>query len=359
VPEIVPVELTLPSGTWFTLHQRGWEDADDDSLAFLGGDDEVYVFATADDLASYVASDVDAVHHLSDSALWREVRRRPRRAFVPAPEDRYDLTARDDRSKELLSELLGYLRMEAPTGDWNAEPFAALLPPRVSYTGIPVGAPDPRPTGGRTLWGWALAEVDSRIEVPGELAVAPAEVLAPGVESLWLGVDGSGAHTLVHRAEDGTGWTFLGAPGELLAATSVESLRSFVCLGGDVATSVAPWSAFAGHSDVDLEPYEDNIVDLDELGGTLSPQLDTATATALLDVWALIRELATWLELDDVIGAFSEEQPLGRFFVRDLLDVVGGSWSAGNRLQHVDFTELVESWTACTASIAARIRWID
>ena len=77
MPEIVPVELTLPSGTWVTLYQRDWDDADDDSLAFLGGDDAVYAFSSPEALTSYVLSSDD--HHLGVSPLWPAVRRWSRR----------------------------------------------------------------------------------------------------------------------------------------------------------------------------------------------------------------------------------------------------------------------------------------
>jgi len=362
VPEIVPVEFTLPSGTWVTLYQRGWDDADDDSLAFLGGDDAVYAFATAEELSSYAIS--DDKHDLADSPLWPDVRRWSRANFTPAPDERYDLRAPDDRGQEMLAELLGYLRLEAPEGDWSQDPLAAVLPGPPTYTGIPVEMGYRRPSGGRTLWDWAVAEVDARVGDPpsgGEpvlVLAPPIEEVAPGAECLWLGLEGAGAHTLMVR-DDEKGWQFLGERGLVIASASAAGLMAFVCHGEDEALEGGPWTPLRGRDDVDFEPFEDNIVDLDELGSLLGPGLDRAGAAALLDARPLVQELATWLELDAAVTAFDEDQPLGRFFVRDLLDLVSGSGNASSRLREVDFDPIAVSWQTSVAAIASRVHWVD
>jgi hypothetical protein len=361
VPEIVPVELTLPSGTWVTLYQRDWDDADDDSLAFLGGDEAVYAFPNADELSSYAGSQDD--HHLAASPLWWDVRRWSRRQFEPTDDERYDLRVPAPRAQDMLAELLVYFRIEMPSGGWDAEPLAYLMPPPTIY-GVPMGTPDPRPTGGATIWDLAVEEVDARVGAPptaqgsGLAMAALLEEVAPGVESFWLGLDTAGAHTLVVR-DDQDGWRFLGRPGRLVAAASAAGLMAFVSHGQDTALDAEPWSALRGRDDIDFEPYEDNVVDLDELGRSLDPGLDRAGAAAVLDARQLVQELATWLHLDEVTVAFGEDQPLGRFFVRDLLDLVGGSTSASGRLRDVDFEPITTSWQACVADIASRVQWVD
>ena len=361
MPELVPVELTLPSGTWVTLYQRGWDDADDDSLAFLGGDDAVYAFATAEDLSSYAISGGE--HHLTDSALWPGIHRWSRTQFMPGPEDRYDLTVPSPDSEAMLSELLGYLRIEAPK--WGPNPLAEVLPRAGSLTGLPAGVGDAQPVGERRmLWGWAVAEIDARVGKPPSaggpalVLAPPIEEVAPGVECLWLGLDGEGAHTLLVR-DDEAGWQFLGEPGQVVASASAAGLMAFVCHGEDEVLEGGPWVALHGRDDVDFEPFEDNIVDLDELGSLLGPSLDRTAASALLDARPLVQELASWLELDDVVTAFDEDQPLGRFFIRDLLDLVSGSGNASSRLREVDFDPIAVSWQTSVAAIAGRVHWVD
>ena len=357
----MPVEFTLPSGTWVTLYQRGWDDADDESLAFLGGDDAVYAFPSAEELSSYAVSEGD--HHLAASSLWDDVHRRSRRQFEPADEERYDLRVPGARAQDMLAELLVYLRLEVPGGNWDAEPLAHLMPERSVY-GVPMGPPNLRPTGGTTIWDLAVEEVDARVGAPPTARAsglglgAPIEEVAPGVESFWLGMDDAGAHTLVVR-DDEDGWRFLGEPGRVVAAASTAGLMAFVSHGQDAGLDTEPWRALHGRDDVDFEPYEDNVVDLDELGRSLGPGLDRDGAGALLDARPLAQELATWLGLDEVTAAFDEDQPLGRFFIRDLLDLVVGSTSASGRLREVDFEPITASWQACVSDIASRVHWLD
>jgi hypothetical protein len=366
LPEIVPIELALPSGSWFTLYQRGWDDADDDSLSFLGGDDQVYGFATPEDLCGYAIDHHD--HHLGLSPLWRDVRRRSRAAFTPGPDDRYDLTSPSSEGQRILVELLEFLRVEVPQ-NWNQDPLEALFPRPGTVTEVPSWLVAPPATASPNVWRRAVEEVDGRIgSPPGEASehsgfstlatAAPLEEVAPGVESIWLGVADAGAYTLLYRDIE-TGWLFLGPPGTLAAAGSTASLVDFLSRGQDPVLAQPPWVAVRGRTDVDVEPYEDNVIDLDQLGLLLRAPLNRAAAAALLDVRPLVQELGNWLELDDVLRAFDEDQPLGRFFVRDLLDIVGGAPGAVGRLEERDVELLTESWTACMTSIAGRIRWLD
>jgi hypothetical protein len=186
----------------------------------------------------------------------------------------------------------------------------------------------------------------------------PLEEVAAGVESLWVGLDDAGAHTLVVR-DDEAGWVFLGAPGGVVAAGSAAALMAFVCHGQDPLLDTEPWQPLRGRDDVDFEPYEDNVVDLDELGRSLGPGLDREGAEALLGARQLMQELAIWLGLDDVTAAFDEDQPLGRFFVRDLLDLVTNSINAPDRLREVDFEAVTASWQSCVSDLASRVHWVD
>jgi hypothetical protein len=360
VPEIVPLELTLPSGTWVTLYQRDWEDADDDSLAFLGGDDAIYAFPSAEALTSYVLSSDD--HHLGASPLWPAVRRWSRGEFVPDAEERFDLRTLNPRGQEMLAELLVYLRVEVPEGSWDRDPLATGLP-GPWYLGMPSEESFRRPDGVRSVWDWAVSHVEARLGSPpsAELSARgsiPIEEVAAGVESLWIGMDDTGANTLVVR-DDEAGWLFLGEPGRLVVAASPSDLLAFVSHGVDPALDVATWASLRGRDDIDVEPYEDNVIDLDELGRSIGPGLDRGGAGLLLDARPLMHELATWLGLDDVIRAFDEDQPLGRFFVRDLLDLAGGEARASWRLQDVDFEAVTASWQACVSDLASRVHWVD
>jgi hypothetical protein len=175
---------------------------------------------------------------------------------------------------------------------------------------------------------------------------------------LWLGLDGQGAFTLASDDGDG-GAAFLGEPGELWAATTPHGLAAYVAHAPDGFLDVAPWWALRGRSQLDYEPYEDNVTDLDELAGLLTPRLDRQGAQDLLGAWGLLRQLADWTGADDVVAALEEDAPLGRFLVRDVLDVSAGSVVAAARLADVDLDAVRQAWLDCVATIAARVVWVD
>lgn len=334
MPDIIPVELTLTSGRWYTLYQRGWDDADDDSLAFLGRGHQVFAFPTPDELAAWAGAHED--HHLGVSPLWPEVRARFPSAFEPAAADHYDLVAAGYQhaasaaTREVVSDLLHQLGI-----DLRADPV--------------------------TDWHWLLARIDAGVDAPPpgrpaapEPVVTTLDEVAPGVEALWLGLDGSGGYTLVHRDDEG-GTRFLGGAGTLVAAPTTEALSAYV----RTAPPTEAWLAALRGRDVDYEPYEDNVVDLDELGGRIAPGLDRADAQALLATWPLLHELATWLGVVEVHAAFTESEPLGRFFVRDLMNVSSGVAAWHSRLADADLRPVRDQWENCLAALSRRISWLS
>ena len=72
-------------------------------------------------LSSYAGGNDD--HHLGASPLWPAVKRRFRDDFTPSAENSYDLTRPTERGQGMLAELLVYLRMEVPEGDWSMHPL--------------------------------------------------------------------------------------------------------------------------------------------------------------------------------------------------------------------------------------------
>jgi hypothetical protein len=73
----------------------------------------------------------------------------------------------------------------------------------------------------------------------------------------------------------------------------------------------------------------------------------------------LLRSLADWLDADEARTALSEDAPLGRFVVRDVLDLAAGSERARLRLADVDPAPLREAWEGCVATVAAHLVWVD
>lgn len=369
-PAIVPIELVLSSGRWFTLYQRDWDDADDDSLAFLGDGDQVFALPSAGQLATYVGG-APVGHHLAASALWAEVPHRTRSSFEPAPGDRYDLTVdvgagrpspETSAAKAMLVELIYFLGLDGLVARIATDPLADVLRiPR--FEGMENSSRE-APRDRRDPQLIALDEVERQVGPPGKGASIIAvesmialEDAAPGVEALWLGLCGDGAHTLVRRDDDNE-WAFLGRPGQLAAATSVEALAAALQTGADPRVAGAPWAALNGLESVDCEPYEDNVVDLDELGALIDDNLSRSTATALLDAWPLLAALLLWTGGPEATRPLDEDQPLGRFLVRDVIDISTGTAAAG-RLATVDLDEVRVAWEAAVAFVYDRAAWLE
>src|SRR5699024_8364260 len=68
---IVPIELGLDDGPVVTLWAPGWIEDGEEWEAFLGLDDELYVFDSAAELAAFVRTDDD--HDLVDHPAWPTV----------------------------------------------------------------------------------------------------------------------------------------------------------------------------------------------------------------------------------------------------------------------------------------------
>ncbi|HEY6745029.1 MAG TPA: hypothetical protein VI357_04850 [Mycobacteriales bacterium] len=111
VAGILPLSVTLPSGTGYTLRTYNGED---DEPVFLGADLTVDMFRTADGLAAYVRSGED--HDLSDMVTWSDLAEADDLVVEPEPEEVYDLRSPSEDAVELALELADYCDLEGVTG---------------------------------------------------------------------------------------------------------------------------------------------------------------------------------------------------------------------------------------------------
>src|ERR1700751_253027 len=95
---LVPIPLSLSAGDRYTVWALRWRDAGEEWEAFLGKDDDLYVFETVSDLVALVRSDSD--HDLLDHPAWKD-RAAAHAAKLDAAEDKqFDLVV----VEELVSE---------------------------------------------------------------------------------------------------------------------------------------------------------------------------------------------------------------------------------------------------------------
>jgi hypothetical protein len=96
--DLLPIRLSLSSGDRYTVWAPRWRDSGDEWEAFLGKDEDLFVFESVADLVAFVRSDTD--NDLVDHPAWKELSSGHAHTFEPADDKRFDLVA----VEELVSE---------------------------------------------------------------------------------------------------------------------------------------------------------------------------------------------------------------------------------------------------------------
>ncbi|MGZ4582767.1 MAG: protein export chaperone SatS [Mycobacterium sp.] len=96
--DLVPIRLSLSAGDRYTVWAPRWRDAGDEWEAFLGKDEDLYVFEDVADLVAFVRSDGE--NDLADHPAWKDLTAAHAHRFEPAEDKRFDLVA----VEELVSE---------------------------------------------------------------------------------------------------------------------------------------------------------------------------------------------------------------------------------------------------------------
>lgn len=96
--DLVPIRLSLSAGDRYTVWAPRWRDSGDEWEAFLGKDEDLYVFSSVADLVAFVRSDED--NDLTDHPAWTRLRTAHAHKFEPAKDKQFDLVA----AEELVSE---------------------------------------------------------------------------------------------------------------------------------------------------------------------------------------------------------------------------------------------------------------
>ncbi|OBF57163.1 primosomal protein [Mycobacterium sp. 852002-53434_SCH5985345] len=96
--DLVPIRLSLSDGDRYTVWAPRWRDAGDEWEAFLGKDEDLYVFSSVADLVAFVRSDTD--NDLVDHPAWKDLTAAHAHKFSPAADQQFDLVA----VEELVSE---------------------------------------------------------------------------------------------------------------------------------------------------------------------------------------------------------------------------------------------------------------
>lgn len=100
--DLVPIRLSLSEGDRYTLWAPRWRDSGDEWEAFLGKDDDLYVFESVADLVAFVRSDAD--NDLTDHPGWQSVTEAHAQKLEPAEDNQFDLVAVEELVAEKPTE---------------------------------------------------------------------------------------------------------------------------------------------------------------------------------------------------------------------------------------------------------------
>ncbi|OBJ55023.1 protein export chaperone SatS [Mycobacterium asiaticum] len=100
--DLVPIRLSLSEGDRYTLWAPRWRDSGDEWEAFLGNDDDLYVFESVADLVAFVRGGSE--NDLVDHPAWSEVTEAHAHKLNPAEDKHFDLVAVEELVAEKPTE---------------------------------------------------------------------------------------------------------------------------------------------------------------------------------------------------------------------------------------------------------------
>jgi len=100
--DLVPIRLSLTDGDRYTVWAPRWRDAGDEWEAFLGKDEDLYIFESPADLVAFVRTNTD--NDLVDHPAWQALTEANAHKLEPADDKHFDLVAVEDLVSEKPTE---------------------------------------------------------------------------------------------------------------------------------------------------------------------------------------------------------------------------------------------------------------
>jgi hypothetical protein len=100
--DLVPIRLSLTDGDRYTVWAPRWRDSGDEWEAFLGKDEDLYIFESPADLVAFVRTNTD--NDLVDHPAWQALTEANAHKLEPADDKHFDLVAVEDLVSEKPTE---------------------------------------------------------------------------------------------------------------------------------------------------------------------------------------------------------------------------------------------------------------
>ena len=390
---IVPVKLSLTEGNFYTLWAPSWREGGNEWQAFLGANDDLYVFNSPEELLVFLES--DDKHDLTSHPEWKKFNSGDAARVVPDANAELDIIGAPallaDRPSyanvKTLSRIfavmrsLGHVTAASPVTVFFSSHSVLSNVDRGSehYSG-PNGLGEWTSVGRAVATNWngvvdaldgvitvkevnslftedaatriqeAQAAVQAAREAEEQVAKEEAEKVDPydnspwaaaGIDPIKVSIDGRTIYTL--RTYLGGQPVFLGKFGEIFTFNSQKSLLRWLVEHDDHDLARAStWSDLmlginAGETELQVHP--DNVYSYNGLAKDINTSVDAVDTQQMARAYELMADTADWAD-DDSMNSYFLANPRMQDYISYML---GGSDTSGY-VPHAPFNDHSESW---------------
>ncbi|MFW8624347.1 hypothetical protein ACOI1A_10415 [Corynebacterium glutamicum] len=390
---IVPVKLSLTEGDFYTLWAPNWREGGNEWQAFLGANDDLYVFNSPEELLVFLES--DDKHDLTSHPEWKKFNSGDAARVVPDANAELDIIGAPallaDRPSyanvKTLSRIfavmrsLGHVTAASPVTVFFSSHSVLSNVDRGSehYSG-PNGLGEWTSVGRAVATNWngvvdaldgaitvkevnslftedaatriqeAQAAVQAAREAEEQIAKEEAEKVDPydnspwataGIDPIKVSIDGRTIYTL--RTYLGGQPVFLGKFGEIFTFNSQKSLLRWLVEHDDHDLARAStWSDLMlgiNAGETELLVHSDNVYSFNGLVKDINTSVDAVDTQQMARAYELMADTADWAD-DDSMNSYFLANPRMQDYISYML---GGSDTSGY-VPHAPFNDHSESW---------------
>lgn len=390
---IVPVRLSLTEGDFYTLWAPSWREHGSEWQAFLGANEELYVFNSPEELLVFLES--DSRHDLTSHPGWASFNAGDATRVVPDDNEQHDIVG----APALLAERPSYVNVKTisrifavvrslgnvtsampVSGFFSSHSVLGNVDRGADHFSGPNGLGEWSAIGRAVLTNWSgvvdaldecvtVKEVDkvfvddaaTRIreaqaareaarEAEEQIAKEEAEKVDPydtsawglaGIDPIKISIDGRSVYTLRTYIEGQP--VFLGKFGEIFTFNSQKALLRWLVEHDDHDLArAATWPDLmlgVNAGETDLLVHSDNVYSFNGLAQDINTSVDAVDTKQMGRAYELMADAADWAG-DDSMNSYFLANPR----MQDYISYMLGSGDTAGYVPHAPFNDHSKSW---------------
>lgn len=390
---IVPVRLSLTEGDFYTLWAPSWREHGSEWQAFLGANEELYVFTSPEELLVFLES--DSRHDLTSHPDWASFNAGDAARVVPDDNEQHDIVG----APALLAERPSYVNVKTisrvfavvrslgnvtsampVSGFFSSHSVLGNVDRGADHFSGPNGLGEWSAIGRAVLTNWnnvvdaldeavTVKEVDkvfvddaaTRIreaqaareaarEAEEQIAKEEAEKVDPYDTSVWglagidpikISIDGRSVYTLRTYIEGQP--VFLGKFGEIFTFNSQKALLRWLVEHDDHDLARAStWPDLmlgVNAGETELLVHRDNVYSFNGLAQDINTSVDAVDTKQMGRAYELMADAADWAG-DDSMNSYFLANPR----MQDYISYMLGSGDTAGYVPHAPFNDHSKSW---------------